>query len=314
MLVEQHFRCARDDGAIDDGRVRWVMTALYFPVVTRFHARALSSARETRIRPPPPTADGPCRSIPRAPVSDPIPQSALRPEPARARSTSAGARTALFNWAYARGAQGTFLLRIEDTDPERSTSASERAIVEGLRWLGIGLGRGSGRGRTARTVSPVGACRAAPASGRACILRSGHAYRCFCSHERLEALREAQTLAEAESRLRRPLPRTRPRPRPAHGQPLERSSCSGSACRLVARTSRTWCGRRRFRAHREVDDWVMLRQDGDAHLQLLRGRATTSPCGSRTSSAARSTWSTRRSRSCCTRRSASRCPSSGICR
>ena len=47
------------------------------------------------------------------------------------------ARTALFNWLLARGSGGTFILRIEDTDVERSTAESERAIVEDLRWMGL---------------------------------------------------------------------------------------------------------------------------------------------------------------------------------
>src|SRR5256885_3176594 len=49
-----------------------------------------------------------------------------------------GARTALFNWLYARHTGGTMLLRIEDTDRERSTDAAIAAILEGLRWLGLG--------------------------------------------------------------------------------------------------------------------------------------------------------------------------------
>src|SRR5215210_5210315 len=48
-----------------------------------------------------------------------------------------GARTALFNWLYARGRAGKMLLRIEDTDRERSTQAAIEAIIDGLRWLGI---------------------------------------------------------------------------------------------------------------------------------------------------------------------------------
>ena len=48
-----------------------------------------------------------------------------------------GARTALFNWAYARRTGGKFLLRIEDTDRERSKPEYERSILEGLRWMGI---------------------------------------------------------------------------------------------------------------------------------------------------------------------------------
>ena len=53
-----------------------------------------------------------------------------------------GARTALFNWAYARRRGGRFVLRIEDTDPERSTAEFERAILEGLAWLGISWDEG----------------------------------------------------------------------------------------------------------------------------------------------------------------------------
>jgi glutamyl-tRNA synthetase len=48
-----------------------------------------------------------------------------------------GARTALFNWLYARRHGGTFLLRIEDTDRERSTETAVTAIIDGLRWLGL---------------------------------------------------------------------------------------------------------------------------------------------------------------------------------
>ena len=68
--------------------------------------------------------------------------------------------TALFNWLLARGIGGTFILRIEDTDIERSTRASESAILDDLRWLGLDVGRGARRRRphAARTASPS-ACR-----------------------------------------------------------------------------------------------------------------------------------------------------------
>src|SRR5262245_43463445 len=60
------------------------------------------------------------------------------------------ARTALFNWLLARGEHGTFILRIEDTDVERSTDVSERSIIEDLQWLGLtwdeGLEVGGARG------------------------------------------------------------------------------------------------------------------------------------------------------------------------
>ena len=53
-----------------------------------------------------------------------------------------GGRTALFNWLYARGRGGKFLLRIEDTDRERSTDAAVQAILDGMHWLGLGWDEG----------------------------------------------------------------------------------------------------------------------------------------------------------------------------
>ena len=67
------------------------------------------------------------------------------------------ARTALFNWLLAHGKDGTFVLRIEDTDAERSTRESEASILDDLRWLGLRLGRGARRRRRARPVPAVGA-------------------------------------------------------------------------------------------------------------------------------------------------------------
>ena len=63
-----------------------------------------------------------------------------------------GARTALFNWLYARHTGGTMLLRIEDTDRERSTEAATAAILDGLTWLGLTLGRRAGLAVRARAA------------------------------------------------------------------------------------------------------------------------------------------------------------------
>src|SRR5690242_1655910 len=57
-----------------------------------------------------------------------------------------GARTALFNWLYARKTGGTFVLRIEDTDQERSTEASMRTILESMKWLGLDWDEGPEKG------------------------------------------------------------------------------------------------------------------------------------------------------------------------
>jgi nondiscriminating glutamyl-tRNA synthetase len=104
------------------------------------------------------------------------------------------ARTALFNWLMARGAGGTFILRIEDTDLERSTRESEEAILDDLRWMGLQWDEGPDIG------GPKGPYRQ---SERLHLYRSyaeeliaaGHAYHCFCSPAKLEAERGAARAA-----------------------------------------------------------------------------------------------------------------------
>ncbi len=94
-----------------------------------------------------------------------------------------GARTALFSWLHARKHGGRFVLRIEDTDLERSTTESVNAILEGMTWLGLEYDEGpffqTQRFQRYRQVIQQ-------------LLDSGHAYRCYCSRERLDALREKQ--------------------------------------------------------------------------------------------------------------------------
>jgi glutamyl-tRNA synthetase/nondiscriminating glutamyl-tRNA synthetase len=125
------------------------------------------------------------------------------------------ARTALFNWLLARGVGGTFILRIEDTDAERSTPESEQAILEDLRWLGLDWDEGVGTGGDAGPYrqSERGHIYRAHAVE---LLSRGQAYRCFCPPEQLEmdryaALREGRppkyvgrcrTIPESEARAR----------------------------------------------------------------------------------------------------------------
>jgi glutamyl-tRNA synthetase len=99
-----------------------------------------------------------------------------------------GARTALFNWAYARRHGGKFILRIEDTDLERSTQASEQAIFDAMQWLGLDWDEGPffQMKRLAR-YREIGEE----------LLAKGLAYRDYTSKEELEAMREAQ-LARGE--------------------------------------------------------------------------------------------------------------------
>ena len=104
------------------------------------------------------------------------------------------ARTALFNWLLARGQGGTFILRIEDTDFERSTRESERSVIEDLHWLGLewneGIDVGGERGPY-RQSERLHIYRAHAVE----LMSTGHAYQCFCSAETLEADRAAALAA-----------------------------------------------------------------------------------------------------------------------
>lgn len=91
-----------------------------------------------------------------------------------------GARTALFNWLFARNTGGTFILRIEDTDKERSTEAHTQVILDGMRWLGITWDEGP------HFQGQFGARHQADAER---LLAAGKAYRCFCTREELDAAR-----------------------------------------------------------------------------------------------------------------------------
>lgn len=100
------------------------------------------------------------------------------------------ARTALFNWLLARGAGGTFVLRIEDTDRERSTRESEAGILNDLRWLGLDWDEGpdiGGAHGPYRQSARLELYRARATE----LLASRRAYYCFCSPEQLEAERAA---------------------------------------------------------------------------------------------------------------------------
>ena len=94
-----------------------------------------------------------------------------------------GARTALFCWLFARRNGGTFVLRIEDTDRERSTQASTDAILDALRWLGLDADEGPWFQTDRLAVYQEQVER---------LLRQGKAYRCYCSKEELDAMRDAQ--------------------------------------------------------------------------------------------------------------------------
>ncbi|MFA6904485.1 MAG: glutamate--tRNA ligase, partial [Gallionellaceae bacterium] len=115
-----------------------------------------------------------------------------------------GARTALFSWAYARKHGGTFILRIEDTDVERSTPEAVQAILDGMNWLSLGYDEGpfyqmQGMPRYREVIQQM--------------LAAGTAYYCYTSAAELDALREAQ-------RERNEKPRYDGRWRPEEGKTL----------------------------------------------------------------------------------------------
>lgn len=102
-----------------------------------------------------------------------------------------GVRTALFSWLYAKHHQGEFVLRIEDTDQERSTQESVQAIIEGMQWLGLTYDEGPiyQTNRYSRYLEVI-----------ELWLKEEKAYRCYCSKERLEALRHSQLDAKEKPR------------------------------------------------------------------------------------------------------------------
>jgi nondiscriminating glutamyl-tRNA synthetase len=171
------------------------------------------------------------------------------------------ARTALFNWLMARGSGGTFILRIEDTDVERSTRASEAAILDDLRWLGLQWDEGPDVG------GPHGPYRQSERlhlyrSYADVLVEAGRAYHCFCSAERLEAERQAAMAAGLPPRYAgtcRQLPADETRRRIAGGE--------RAVIRFLVPSDRTIVFRDLVRGdvsfHTSViGDPVLLRSDG----------------------------------------------------
>jgi glutamyl-tRNA synthetase/nondiscriminating glutamyl-tRNA synthetase len=104
------------------------------------------------------------------------------------------ARTALFNWLVARGHEGSFVLRVEDTDAERSTAESELGIVEDLRWLGLDWDEGPDLGGPHPPYRQSERLELYRSYARDLIARQ-RAYYCFCQSEELEAERKAALAA-----------------------------------------------------------------------------------------------------------------------
>ena len=166
-----------------------------------------------------------------------------------------GARTALFNWLYARHTGGKFLLRIEDTDRERSTPEAVAAILNGMTWLGL-----TWDGEAVYQFARVGRHREIAEQ----LLAAGKAYRCFATPRELEEMRAAQRAAGKPIRYDG---RWRDR------DPSEAPPGAPFAVRLKAQqTGETVVrdavqGEVRF-ANEQLDDMVLLRSDGNPTYML----------------------------------------------
>ena len=139
------------------------------------------------------------------PYNRPMPHARVRIAPSPTGPLHIGtARTALFNYLYARHVGGTFILRMEDTDQARSTLEFERDILEHLHWLGLEWDEGPAAGGLAER-GPFGPYRQMArmplyAEAAAQLLAQDRAYPCYCSAEELEADRKAQEAAKLTSR------------------------------------------------------------------------------------------------------------------
>ena len=162
-----------------------------------------------------------------------------------------GARTALYSWAYARKHGGTFVLRIEDTDIERSTQSSIDAILESMRWLGLDWDEGPFY-QMKRLERYAEVARE--------LINNGHAYWCYASKEELDLMREAQRAAGLK-------PRYDGRWRPENAQGKTPPADVQPVLRFYNPDEGTvaWDDLVKGRieiANGELDDLVLLRADG----------------------------------------------------
>ena len=166
-----------------------------------------------------------------------------------------GARTALFHWLYARHVGGRFLLRIEDTDRERSTTEAVDAILDGLKWLGLDW-----EGEPVHQFARAARHREVAMQ----MLASGNAYRCYCSPDELTQMRERQRAAGLPPRYDG---RWRDR------DPAEAPAGVAPTIRLRARQDGETPiddkvqGRIAF-PNKDLDDLVLLRSDGNPTYML----------------------------------------------
>ncbi|HSU99635.1 MAG TPA: glutamate--tRNA ligase family protein, partial [Roseiarcus sp.] len=166
-----------------------------------------------------------------------------------------GARTALFNWLYAKHTNGKFLLRIEDTDRERSTDAAVAAILDGLEWLGLNWdGEAISQFKRAERHREVAEQ----------LLRSGGAYRCYASVQELEAMREKARLEAKPMRYDGRWRDRDPAEAPPNVKPVIRLRAAQEGETVIADAVQ---GKVVF-ANKDLDDLVLLRSDGNPTYML----------------------------------------------
>jgi glutamyl-tRNA synthetase len=159
-----------------------------------------------------------------------------------------GARTALFNWLYARGRGGKFLLRIEDTDRSRSTPEATAAILQGMAWLGLD--------HDGDVISQFeGAARHAEVANE--LLVAGKAFKCFATQDEIEAFRESAR-AEGKSTLYRS---------PWRDADASTHPDAPFVIRIKAPQGGTMVIKDEVQgdvriAHEQLDDMILLRSDG----------------------------------------------------
>src|SRR5581483_5648453 len=166
-----------------------------------------------------------------------------------------GARTALFNWLYARHCGGKFLLRIEDTDRQRSTPEAVAAIIDGLSWLGLDWD-GDIVHQFARAERHAEAARQ--------LLATGGAYRCWCTPAELEAMRERARAEKRSVRIDSPWRDRNPAEAPADVAPVIRLRAPQDG----ATTINDLVQGDVTVANTELDDLILLRADGTPTYNL----------------------------------------------
>ncbi|HEY5205502.1 MAG TPA: glutamate--tRNA ligase, partial [Roseiarcus sp.] len=166
-----------------------------------------------------------------------------------------GARTALFNWLYAKRFGGKFLLRIEDTDRERSTQGAVDAILDGLKWLGLDWeGEAISQFQRAERHREIAEQ----------LLASGGAYRCYASVEELQQMREQARLEGKPMRYDGRWRDRDPAEAPAGVKPVIRLRAAQEGETIIDDKVQ---GKVVF-ANKELDDLVLMRSDGNPTYML----------------------------------------------